>query len=769
MNLNATTPIALLLASALLAKASNDLPYPEGIADFFDKNCYDCHDDVSQKGGLNLLDLPFTATNPKAFRKWVAAYDHAKSGVMPPENKKRPDAEELQEFLAALEKQLTEEDEAHKEVVFRRLNRSEYSNALQDLLGVTLDLEDRLPDDRVPRSFDTQGAALTISDSQMEQYFHVAREAIGQFLDQTTPIEKLDVRKPARQLVQSQMIDVHNVLLGLGDTGLVSFSSGKPRTYFQNVKIEHPGTYRIRVSGSAYQSEEPVVMMIPTKKGERYFKMPPEGRTVEVFDFLYPGEMIEPQPFGTINNAGAEMKKVNKGIEDYTGPGLFLGDVEIEGPLEERPSPAYKTLMAGIDRANSGLAEAKTVIERLLPLAYRRPVSAEDKVIPFRGMEDLANEGRSFEDVLRWGVTYILCSPEFLYLHEPTIGEEDRLTDHAFAARLSHFLWSRMPDETLSDLATSGELRKPDVLRTEVERLLSHPNATAFILNFGNQWLRLDEYDVTQPDEKIYPEYDKWLRTSMIDESRHFLATMLKENLPVTDLIDSDWLILNSRLAEHYDIEGVSGDAYERVSIKPDHPRGGLMTQGSILKLTSNGINTSPVPRGLWVLETLLGIHLPPPPEAVPAVEPDITGAKSLREELVLHRSASECSRCHQIIDPPGFALENFDPVGGWRTEYRPLSAQAARKPRIPVDATGTLTDGAEFDGINQFKSKLLERSDQVYHGVAEAILTYGTGRKMSFSDRPELKRLTHEALESNYGFRDLVHAVIQSQIFNAP
>jgi hypothetical protein len=340
-----------------------------------------------------------------------------------------------------------------------------------------------------------------------------------------------------------------------------------------------------------------------------------------------------------------------------------------------------------------------------------------------------------------------------------------------------------MPDAALLEAAGSGALRTPAGLRAQVERLLSDPKAAAFNRNFTGQWLSLRDFDFTEPDRKLYPEFDELLKASMKAESEAYFAEMLRADRPLLEFVDSDWAMLNRRLAEHYGIPGVEGLELRRVALPEGSPRGGVLTQAAVLKVTANGTNTSPVVRGVWVLDRILGRPAPPPPPGVPAVEPDIRGTTTLREQLEKHRSVPSCAGCHAQIDPPGFALESFDVVGGWRDRYRSLGVgdkverfvDPGRRIRVayrdgkPVDASGVTADGAAFRDVREFKKLILRDPDGLTRALAGKLLAYGLGRGMGFSDREDLDRIVAAVRGKRYGFRSLVHEVVQSATFRSP
>ena len=426
------------------------------------------------------------------------------------------------------------------------------------------------------------------------------------------------------------------------------------------------------------------------------------------------------------------------------------------------------------------LADAKTILNRVLPRAFRRPTKPAELEPYLNLVEQALAEGRSFEEALRLGLKGILCSPGFLYLHEPG---EKTITQHALASRLSYFLWSSMPDEELLTLADQGQLGDPHILHQQVERLLKDPKAEAFVENFTGQWLDLRDIDFTSPDANLYPEFDELLRISMIEETHRFFREVLDRDLSLMNFVDSDFTFLNERLAKHYGIPGVKGQSFRKVTLPKDSVRGGVLTQASVLKVTANGTNTSPVIRGAWVMENILGRPVPPPPANVPAVEPDIRGAITLREQLAKHRNVESCAVCHNQIDPPGFALENFDVVGGWRENYRTLGegqrpefsqhpitfAWIRYRIGLPVDATGQTPDGKSFEEIREFKKILSSDQRSIATGLTKKLLTYALGRRLGFSDRPQIGRIVHNIAQKNDGFRALIHEIVQNELFRRP
>jgi hypothetical protein len=375
---------------------------------------------------------------------------------------------------------------------------------------------------------------------------------------------------------------------------------------------------------------------------------------------------------------------------------------------------------------------------------------------------------------MRAGYKAILCSSAFLYYVE----EPGRLDDHALAARLARFLWNSMPDAELSALASGKKLSSPAVLQAQTERMLKDPKAARFVRAFTDQWLNLGKFLDMKPDG-IYLEYDEHLAWSMPLESRKFFEEMLTRDLPVTSLVQSNWTFLNSRLARHYGLPDVPGLELRKTSVPANSPRGGLITQASILKLTTNASYTSPIMRGVWVLDRILGKMPPPPPPDVQAIEPDIRGATTIREQLEKHKNVAACASCHVHIDPPGLALENFDVVGGWRERYRVNQGgdgnervELVNYPGIqvwlakPVQADGKTADGQHFQDITEYKKILLKDPDQLTRNLAAKLILYSTGADIDFADRAVIEQIVRDVKAKNHGLRSLVHAVIQSPLF---
>jgi hypothetical protein len=420
--------------------------------------------------------------------------------------------------------------------------------------------------------------------------------------------------------------------------------------------------------------------------------------------------------------------------------------------------------------------DAEQLLRGFMRRAYRRPVEEPDVQRFLVLFHDQFDHGAGFARAMLTAYTAVLASPGFIFIEE----KPGRLDDYALATRLAFFLWNSEPDDGLRARAERGELHDPAVLREETERLLSDPRSQRFVDAFTDYWLDLRKMDDTSPSPTLYNDYelDDPLRQAAIEETRLFVADLLRGNRPARNLIDSDYTFLNERLAAHYGVPDVTGVAMRRVTLPAGSVRGGLLTQASILKVTANGTTTSPVLRGHWITERILGYETPPPPP-IPSVEPDIRGAVTIRQQLAKHRADPSCASCHARMDPPGFALESFDVMGGWRERYRAVKENVPPLPGIglngqrfafhealPVDATGELPDGRPFADVRDFKRLLLSDEVTVARNLVRQLTVYATGAGIHFSDRPEIERIVERSRATSYGMRTMVHEIIQSGLF---
>ena len=430
--------------------------------------------------------------------------------------------------------------------------------------------------------------------------------------------------------------------------------------------------------------------------------------------------------------------------------------------------------------------QAQSLLKDFLPKAFRRPVAPEQVERYVKLVESRMQAGDCLEEAMRAAYTAALCAPEFLFRVEPPSGTLD---SYAVATRLSYFLWNTTPDDTLFAAAEKGELTNPDNVRQHARRMLADPRSQRFLNDFLDQWLALNEIASTTPDKQLYPEFKPYLQDCMVAETRAFFRDMLDHNLGVRNLVDSDFAILNGELAQLYGIDGVpEGDELGRVWLPEGSHRGGILTQASILKVTANGTSTSPVKRGAWIMDRLLGKRPDPPPPTISAVDPDLRGTTTIREQLDRHRADPSCATCHSRMDPPGFALESFDVIGRWRDRYRSKEkgdAVALRvaeghfpvsyKLGLPVDCTGKTVDGQAFKDVDEFKKILLKDERQLARNLLQRLSVYATGAEVGFSDRPAIEKILDKCAQVNegeqvaygaYRVRSLIEELVASELF---
>lgn len=505
----------------------------------------------------------------------------------------------------------------------------------------------------------------------------------------------------------------------------------------------------------------------------------------------------------------------------YEGPGIAIDWIEFEGPIHEtwppeshrrlfgdlplksldtrttelrlpprinlksrRPIPGtlpYVPKLKPEERhllwtpsSENPLEDARELLSAFLPRAFRRPVT-DDEIQRFvEIVSDRLNQNETFEGAMRRAYKTALCDPRFLYHSEPT----GKLDEYALASRLSYFLWGSMPDAKLNSLAAENKLSDPKMLYAQVERLLNDAKAERFRDDFLDQWLDLDRIEETTPDGQLYPEFSRYLKDCMVEESRAFFQEMLEQDESVLNVVDSPYGLLNQKLAELYDIPGIEGRTLRRVKWPDDSLRGGFLTQAAVLKITANGTTTSPVTRGAWVMDKILGTPPEPPPADVPAIEPDTRGTTTIREQLAAHRSQAICASCHRKIDPPGFALESFDVIGGWRERYRSVENGEKVDFQFPngrgvryrlgpsVDSSGVTPDGKPFAGIADYRKHLLENPDQIARNLTRQLLIYAAGAEVRFADRTEIDEIVSACRERNYGLRTMIHRIVESPLF---
>jgi len=785
----------LTLQSALTLICSTTAAAQPLLTPMFDAHCIGCHDAEMKKGGLDLTALSWNPEDAENFHQWVKVHDKVARGEMPPKNKKRPDAALVTSFLEAVRKPLHElsaqKQASEGRVVLRRLNRAEYEHTLHDLLGIDTPLRELLPEDGMAEGSDKIGAALNLSAVHLERYLQAADAALQaatvKGVRPTTTKMRMDYEETWKEW-RAGFQRITWTRSPEGTLAIRSLGGQPPHGGLQAWNPPVPGErYRFTIRAKSMidrdsmQSrgrnkdapERHVILKVGTTTKYHsglveplgYFEMTPqEFREFTVEARMPYGRTIYVSPYRAV----PEREDVRAMNDSYAA---VVEWIEIEGPLYEQWPPRGHVLLYG--------AEPETDVVKLLaaflPKVFRRPVSAvevEEHAAFYH--EELAR-GRSHEEALRAAYKLALTSPRFLFLQErPSV-----LNDHALATRLSYAIWSSGPDEELMRLADAGRLCDAAVLRTQTERLLAAPQAKRFTQHFLESWLNLRDINFTQPDTKLYPEFEGYLQESMMAETNAFFDELLKRNLGVANIVHSDFAMLNERLAEHYGIPDVKGPDLRKVALPAGSMRGGFITQGAVLKVSANGTTTSPVVRGAYMLDRILGTPPDPPPKNVPTVEPDIRGATTIREQLDKHRNQAACAGCHARLDPPGFALESYDVTGRWRENYRAVPESAKDKivsipgsdlryysQGLPVDPSYTLADGRAFKDVDEYKKLVLADPAQLAHAFTEKLTLHLTGGIIEYADREAIERIVHDTQKSGHGVRDILHAIIQSRLF---
>lgn len=802
---------------------------PPGLMTFLDKHCTECHDSEVKKGGLDLTALKFDLSDPALFEKWAKVHHSVEDGEMPPKKKPSPEAKLADAFLDVLDEQLREtsttQQKTEGRTQARRLNRIEYENTVRDLLQIDTPLAGLLPEDTPMHGFDTVAEGLRFSQLQIEKYLEAADAALDAAVDLRVGIELKKERfsyKDEKWIIENLALPDNppedpkkkysrkRVVFRDVPDALVMFTDADYMLGLSKFKLRRSGTYRIRLSAHGYQSAgEPVTARIYANDysaGKRLlgaWDMPADQpRVVEVVTRINRSEHLLVMPFSVGYDEKGQRLNDSDTTKDFKGRGLAVQWVEIEGPLEMEhwPAPSVKALFPGVPvvkldekkinnrydtekafgfelQPADPAASLKTCIESFAARAFRRPLEPGEADRFVKLAQDSHAGGASFVQAAKFGLRGVLTSPQFLLFDELPGA---RLSDYAVASRLSYFLWSTLPDEELMKLAAAKKLHDPATLKAQVNRMIADPRGKAFVKNFAGQWLDLRSIDATSPDANLYPEFDEMLKLAMVGETESFFTELLRKDLPVTNFIQSDFVMLNHRIAQHYGIgaDVAKGEEFVRVSLPADSVRGGVLTQASILKVTANGTVSSPVLRGGWVMKRLLGQPPPPPPPGVPGVEPDTRGASTIREILAKHSTSETCAACHAKIDPPGFALESFDVIGGWRDRYR--SKEKGEKPSakvenrgvwqyklaLEVDPSGKLADGRTFTSIRDFKKLLLDRPADVQRCLTENLLTYATGAAPTYADKAAVAGIIAKSVKQGGGLKTFVTELVLGETF---
>ncbi|HEX3133916.1 MAG TPA: DUF1592 domain-containing protein [Planctomycetota bacterium] len=803
-----------LLALALAGQAADaSSEFERTVKPFLAAHCTDCHGEKKQKGDFRIDTLARDFVNPAVAGHWAEMMDRMNSGDMPPKKEARPKPEEIARVADWITAQLTEGEAARQasegeKVSFRRLSREEYRNTVRDLLGITYDVADPtgLPEDPDWQGFERIGSVLTVSPAHIEKYLIAAEAVLNEALA-LGPQPKRDVIRwtpfGLRHGYRWPHMEREYLARGNADkvradivpnNGAEGGAGGN-----QMLTIATAGEYVVRVKLSALRAATGVAPRLNIYAAdlsrvlfEGDVEAPEDAPTIVEFHTHLPAGVHpirilnavpgpNPEDHASRPSAGHafvnlkarapwQLKLTTKDFKPAV-PFMLLDYVEWEGPLVASwPTPTHQAIFfngaAPGDKAAKDLAYAREIITRFASRAFRRPAQAHEIDRLFALTEHALKNGATFEAAVKPALLATLCSKNFLFLVEGSVATPTpKLNDWELASRLSYFLWSSMPDERLLDLAAKGRLRQADVLRSEVRRMLTDSKAQTFAESFPRQWLQLRRVGMFAPDRKLYPEYDDYLEKSMVQETTAFFREVMQHDLSLREFLDSDWTMLNERLATHYGIAGVKGESMQRIALTPEDHRGGLLTQASILGLTSDGTRHRPVHRGKWILESIIGKPPPPPPANVPPIKTSEANQpkQSLRAKLESHREDANCAACHRKIDPLGLAFDNYDAVGHWRTEETVRDGAGANP---AIDASGELPDGRTFTDAASLKKLLVADVDRFAAAFSEKLATYALRRGMSFADRKLLADLAAHSKAQDYRLAALIEGLVTSDLF---
>ena len=774
------TPLA---AAALLLSACGALadapPFSQAGVAFLEKHCVECHGAKKQKADLALHEFRDDLSVLKARRRWKEVAEMVRSGEMPPEKQPQPEAGERKAFLDSVAAVFAKANNAKPDpgrAPQRRLNRQEYNNTIRDLLHVDLRPADDFPSDEVGHGFDNIGDVLSVSPVLMERYL----DAAERIAEQAIPVNQL---KPAKRTQAGRYCEPASPFTPtdrfrpICATETEAIRSG-PLNTPAHMPADGEHVMRLRLYANAPSGRPVKLALLVT--GEGLAKPAPDSEVAKLDGVsrlnLKRCMILKIVEVSARDEAHAEVIEARipptAGIERIAvaalkpapgeaAPTIFVEYLEYEGPLDAR-SPATKSLMV-FTPGKPEREQTRELLSRFVTRAWRRPVAPEELDRLCALVDYTVGHGATWEEGLRRAVSAVLASPKFVFRLEPDGQPENRephaVGEFALATRLSYFLWSTCPDEELLQLAAERKLGAN--LDAQVRRMLNDPRSAALVENFALQWLQIGRLVTHSADDKTFPRWRPTLRASMIEETRRFCAEVLRDDRRILDLLDADFTWMDRRVGEIYKISppgGFKGDEWQRVSLAGT-ARGGLLTQLSVLTVTSNPTRTSPVKRGKWVLEQILGNPPPPPPADVPSLDDgkrkELTG--TFRQKLEQHRADPKCANCHAKMDAFGFALENFDGIGQWRDRD---------ETGAPVDPSGKLANGDKLAGPGDLKALLKNRKDDFARCFTEKLMTYALGRGLEYTDEPAIERIQTALARGDYKFSTLLIEIAKSAPF---
>ncbi|MCA9122418.1 MAG: DUF1592 domain-containing protein [Planctomycetales bacterium] len=788
-------PSTLLLLLNAVTQAAD---FDTAVGGYFQQHCIRCHGEMEQEGDFR-IDTLSKDVGLSDTALWAEVRERISSGEMPPADVDNPPTAEQGAAVVQWLTDRIKEGEAARmarrdRVSFYRLSREEYVHTIYDLLGVRFDAADPggLNEDPEWHGFERIGSVLSLSASHVENYLQAAETILAEAYPDK-PIESLNMLKPAvpPNTINEPYLSRLEAEGLLGKVRYDLWPQDKHR-YSNPGRLPGPGVYEVRIKLSGLQPEAgraPRLKVYHTKLDRVLFEqdvvasesdptivtfqthLPGGSQQIEVINDV-PGPSNLPRsgrhgrkPFVSIENGRIPWQlKLTDEVGNALYPFLILDWAEWQGPIVTDREAKLREDYLPTETGN--MEQVRECLGTLARRAFRRPLRDGEVDRYVSVVESEVSAGAEFQAAVKTGMLAILCSKSFLFLVE---GSEDAdrkaLNDWELASRLSYFLWSTMPDDELFDAAERGVLHDPGELSTQVARMLADPKSERFADSFSRQWLRLAKVGMFRPDEKLYPQYDDHLEDSMIGETTAFFRQVLTNGLTLREFLDSDWTMVNPRLAMFYGIPDVTGDNFRRVSLTPAQHRGGLLTQASILSLTSDGTRHRPVHRGVWLSEAIFGKSPPPPPANVDAIEPNPVDAPkaTLRMKLDAHKSNPNCASCHRKIDPLGLAFENYDAIGSWRTEEKVPHGTGANP---TVDPSGELPDGRHFADAAEFKQLLLDEIEAFNITLIEKLATYGLRRTLTFEDEDEISSIAAQSKAADYQLREIVEALVTSDLF---
>ena len=787
-----------VLLLPLPARAAESGATQAGAEQFLRQHCVRCHDASVQEGQFRIDTLDRSFAGQAVAERWAEVMTRINAGEMPPEEKPRPNADEIAGVVEWISGQLAAGEAARMAARGRmthdRLSRDEYANTVYDMLGVRIDVNEPgvFNEDQTFRGFDRIGAMLTLAPSHVERYL-AAADAV---LARAYPEKPVESRTARLQGIQLDKSGGRAAAIGAADKVRTLLWPGRSVWFPQSIQTS--GVYRIRITLSGLRPEgdrAPHLTVWNKKQKKSIFEADvlaaeAQPMTVDFEQFLSAPVALELRHELPPNFAGGSSRNTLEmgggvfiGSRDHRlghpgadklfdddgnplHPLLILDALEVEGPIVTDEERGKQAAFWPADVADA--TQVRECLTRFAERAWRRAVTT-DEIDRFAAVYDQERAaGEQPRAAYLSALAGVLASKSFFYLENGDPGSQRReLNDFELASRLSYLLWGSLPDEPLLEAARTGSLKRPEVLQSQVARMIADPKIARFLEAFPHQWLELNRVGMFPPDRKIYRGYDLWLEYSMKREPVETFAEAFRENLPVSDLLAGDWSMVNARLAEHYGLPAPAEAGFTRTTFTPDQHRGGLLTQAAVLSLTSDGTRHRPVHRGVWVSEALFGVTPPPPPPNVQPLEPTPADVekKTIRGQLAAHSTNAACAACHRKIDPLGFAFENYDAIGRWRTHEDTASGKGASP---PVDASGELPDGRKFSGPDEFKRFLAADPERFAKAVVEKLATFALRRAMTIEDQAAIDAIVASAKADGYRLRSLVEAVATSDLLRS-